>query len=138
MKRSTFLTLAAFVACLIGAIALFLPAVLLVDMKYANPSATGIVMARTAGAFLLSFGVLNFLVRNDAASSTLMHILMANAVLQLLILPVDPLAYVSGVYGSVLSFAPNTILHIFLFSGFVFFWFQTKRILRSDDPASLT
>ena len=132
MKRSTFLTTAAFVACAIGSIALFLPAILLVDMKYANPSAEGIVMARTAGAFLLSFGILNFLIRHDTASPTLMHVLMANAALQLLILPVDPLAYVAGVYGSALSFIPNTILHIALLTGFVYYWLQCKRTLRTE------
>lgn len=132
MRRSAFLTIAAFVACMIGSIALFLPTVLLVEMKNANPSAEGVVMARTAGAFLLSFGILNFLVRNDVASSTLMHVLMANAVLQILILPVDPLAYIAGVYGSAMSFIPNTILHIALLSGFVFYWFQCKRTLRAE------
>jgi len=131
MTRSTFLTIAAFVACMIGSIALFFPTFLLVDMKYANPSDEGVVMARTAGAFLLSFGILNFLVRHNAASCTLMHVLMANAVLQILILPVDPLAYVAGVYGSALSFVPNTILHIALLTGFVFYWFQCKRIMRA-------
>ncbi|MEP1768552.1 MAG: hypothetical protein ABJJ53_18190 [Sulfitobacter sp.] len=129
MTRSTFLTVAAFVACTIGSIALFAPTVLLVDMKHATPSDEGIVMARTAGAFLLSFGVLNFLVRQDAPSPTLMHILMANAALQVLILPVDPLAYFSGVYGSVMSFLPNTVLHIALLIGFISYWLQCKRIL---------
>jgi len=132
MKRSTFLTIAAFVACTIGSIALFLPNVLLVDMKYANPSAEGVVMARTAGAFLLSFGILNFLIRHNAVSSTLMHVLMANAVLQLLILPVDPLAYVAGVYGSALAFVPNTILHIALLTGFIFYWRQCKQAVMAE------
>lgn len=132
MTRSTFLTIAAFVACTIGSIALFLPTILLVDMKYANPSAEGVVMARTAGAFLLSFGILNFLIRHENASTTLMHVLMANAVLQLLILPVDPLAYVVGVYGSALSFIPNTILHIGLLTGFVYHWLQCKRTLKTE------
>ncbi|MEL6641705.1 MAG: hypothetical protein AAFP98_10400 [Pseudomonadota bacterium] len=132
MTRSTFLTIAAIVACTIGSIALFLPAFLLVDMKNANPSVEGVVMARTAGAFLLSFGILNFLVRHDAPSSTLMHILMANALLQLLILPVDPLAYVAGVYGSTFAFIPNTILHIALLTGFIFYWRQCKRSVLAE------
>lgn len=132
MRRSTFLTFGAFVACTIGSIALFFPIVLLVDMKHATPSAEGIVMARTAGAFLLSFGILNFLVRHDVPSSALMHILLANAVLQILILPVDPLAYFSGVYGSVMSFIPNTILHIALLTGFIFYWRQCSQILRAE------
>jgi hypothetical protein len=131
MSRQIFMTLAAIVACTIGAIALFFPATLLVDMKYATVSDTGLVMARTAGVFLFSFGVLNFLVRDDADSPTMAKVLISNVVLQLLILPVDPLAYVYGVYGSVMSFVPNTILHIALISGFVFFWFDMKRNLKA-------
>lgn len=122
MSRTTFLTIAALIACTIGAIAAFLPTTLLVDMKYANPTDTGLVMARTAGVFLLSFGILNFLVRKDATSPTMVSLLLANAVLQLLILPVDPLAYAFGIYGSVMSFIPNTILHVFLLGGFLYFW----------------
>lgn len=126
MSRKQFLTIAASVASVIGMIALFFPAFLLVGMKAAVPSETGIVMARTAGAFLLSIGILNFLVRADRPSKTLASVLFANAVLQLLILPVDPIAYFAGTYGSVMSFVPNTILHLGLLAGFFYFWRATK------------
>ncbi|SFE30383.1 hypothetical protein [Shimia marina] len=126
MYRKQFLTFAAFIASTIGAIALFFPTFLLVDMKAAAPSETGIVMARTAGAFLLSIGVLNFLVRTDGSSKTLASILLATVVLQMLILPVDPIAYFAGVYGSVMSFVPNTILHFGLLAAFIHFWRATK------------
>lgn len=126
MKRKTFLTLAAMVACSIGTIALFFPTILLVEMKSVTASDTGVVMARTAGAFLLSFGVLNFLVRGHENSPTMASLLLANALLQLLILPVDPLAYAFGVYASVMSFIPNTILHIALLFGFLHFWRSAK------------
>lgn len=122
MTRKTFLTFAAIVALTIGSVAAFLPATLLVDMKFAEPTDSGLVMARTAGVFLLSFGVLNFLSRGHETSPTMVSLLLANALLQLLILPVDPLAYVFGVYGSVMSFVPNTILHVVLLFGFVHFW----------------
>lgn len=126
MSRKLFLTFAALIACTIGAIALFLPATLLVDMKYASTNGSSLVMARTAGVFLLSFGVLNFLIRAHEDSPTMTSVLLANALLQLLILPVDPLAYIFGVYGSVMSFLPNTLLHIFLLSGFLYFWYKAK------------
>ena len=131
MNRKTFLTFAAVIALSIGSIAAFLPNVLLVDMKYAVASETGLIMARTAGVFLLSFGVLNFLVRSDPTSPTMVSLLLANALLQLLILPVDPLAYAFGVYGSVLSFIPNTVLHVGLLLGFVYFWRDAKVSLRT-------
>ncbi len=126
MSRKQFLTFAALVASVIGAIALFFPSFLVVEMKSAIPSATGIVMARTAGAFLLSIGLLNFTIRAAPASDTLANVLLANGFLQLCILPIDPLAYCAGVYGSVMSFVPNTVLHVFLLAGFVHFWSRMR------------
>jgi hypothetical protein len=136
MTRKTFLTFASAVALGIGFIATFLPNVLLVDMKSAVPSETGLIMARTAGVFLMSFGVLNFLARGDATSPTMASLLLANALLQLLVLPVDPLAYASGVYGSVMSFIPNTVLHIALLIGFLHFWLDAKKSLMTAGGAS--
>jgi hypothetical protein len=134
MSRQIFLTFAAFVACTIGVIAAVFPMTLLVDMKSAVPDDTGLVMARTAGIFLLSFGVLNFLARGDADSATMTNLLLANALLQLLILPVDPLAYALGIYGSVMSFIPNTILHVGLLFGFLYYWREARS--RRNEYAS--
>ncbi|TYC64085.1 hypothetical protein FMN63_28060 [Stappia sp. BW2] len=135
MSRRTFLTFASFVACTIGVIAAVFPMTLLVDMKSAVPGDTGLVMARTAGVFLLSFGVLNFLARGDADSPTMTNLLLANALLQVLILPVDPLAYAMGVYGSVMSFIPNTILHVGLLFGFLYYW--NASISRRNEYAGI-
>ena len=126
MSQKQFLTLAAFIACTIGAIALFSPVFLLVDMKAATASGAAVTMARTAGAFLLSIGLLNFMVRADKASPTMASILLANALLQMFILPIDPIAYLTGVYGDAMSFIPNTILHIALLYGFIHFWKKTN------------
>lgn len=126
MSRQLFLTLAACVALLIGTIALFFPAILLVEMKASTPNAVAIVMARTVGALLLSFGALNFMIRNDEPSKTLSKVLLANIILQAIILPIDPLAYFAGTYGSLGSFIPNTILHLVLIAGFFHFWRQVN------------
>ncbi len=126
MSQKQFLTFSALVACSIGSIALFFPSVLLVEMKAATASGTALVMARTAGAFLLSVGILNFMVRADKASPTMASVLLANALLQVFILPIDPIAYFTGVYGNPMSFIPNTILHIGLLFGFAHFWRKTK------------
>lgn len=127
MTRKTFLTLCALVAFTIGIIALFFPSVLLVEMKYATPNSASITMARTVGVLLISFSILNFLVRGDGDTPTMASILIANLLLQLFILPIDPLAYVFGVYGSPMSFIPNTILHLLLLSGFVYFLIKMRR-----------
>lgn len=127
MSRKTFLTIAAVVACTIGTIAAVMPMTLLIDIKAAEPSDTGLVMARTAGVFLLSFGILNFLVRGDGDSTTMTSLLLCNALLQLLILPVDPIAYAIGTYGSVMSFIPNTVVHLILLFGFLHYWSAARR-----------
>lgn len=129
MTRKTFLTLAAIVALTIGAIALISPLTLIVDMKAATPNDVSLVMARTVGVLLIVFGILNFMVRSHEASATLKSILLANALLQLLILPIDPTAYFSGTYTSIGSFVPNTILHVALFAGFCWFYLATTRAL---------
>jgi len=121
MSRKIFLTIAACIALLIGCFALFAPGVLIEQAKYAAPSTTADVMARTVGVLLISFGVLNFLVRDHDDSKTMKAILTANALLQLGIMPIDPHAYFTGVFGDVSAFVPNTVLHVLLFSGFVFY-----------------
>jgi hypothetical protein len=121
MKRKTFLTITSVVAALIGVFALTSPKVLIESVKYAPPSETANVMARTVGILLISVGVLDFLVRDHEDSPTLRSILIANLVLQLGIMPIDPSAYASGVYGTLGSFVPNTILHVLLAAGFVYY-----------------
>jgi len=121
MSRKIFLTIVACVALLIGCFALVAPSVLIEQVKYAAPSPTADVMARTVGVLLISFGVLNFLVRNHGDSPTMKSILIANALLQIGIMPIDPYAYYTGVFGDMSAFVPNTILHILVFSGFIYY-----------------
>ena len=127
MKRKTFLTVTAIVASLIGVFALASPGVLITDVKDAAPSATANVMARTVGILLITVGVLDFLVRDHEDSPTLRSVLIANLVLQVGIAPIDPSAYVSGVYGTLGSFVPNTILHVCLAGGFIYFLAKMKK-----------
>src|SRR6188768_2254371 len=114
MKRKTFLTITSIIVLLIGCFALTSPGVLITSVKYAAPSETANVMARTVGILLITVGLLNFLVKDHEDSPTMRSILIANLVLQIGIMPIDPSAYASGVYRTVGSFAPNTILHILL------------------------
>jgi hypothetical protein len=127
MKRKTFLTITSVVASLIGILALTSPGVLIESVKYAAPSETANVMARTVGILLISVGVLDFLVRDHEDSPTLRSVLIANLVLQIGIMPIDPSAYANGVYGTLGSFVPNTILHICLASGFVYYLVKMKK-----------
>lgn len=121
MTRKTFLTLVSFVTFAVGVFALAAPGVLLGSVKLAAPSEAANVMARTVGILLVTMGVLNFLVRAHADSPTLKAILAANLLLQLGIMPIDPIAYANGVFATLGSFVPNTILHVLLSGGFAYF-----------------
>ncbi len=127
MSRKAFLTITAVIAFAIGCFALGLPSVLITDVKVAAPSETANVMARTVGILLITIGVLDFLVRDHDDSPTMRAILIANLILQFGIMPIDPSAYLSGVYRTLGSFVPNTILHVLLASGFIYQLMQMRK-----------
>jgi hypothetical protein len=135
MKRKTFLTVTAVIVLLIGGFALISPAVLITQVKDAAPSETANVMARTVGVLLIFVGVLNFLVKDHEDSATMRAILIANLLLQIGILPIDPSAYASGVYRTLGSFAPNTVIHILLACGFSYYLARMKKDVRRLDAA---
>ena len=127
MSRKAFLTVTSVIVLVIGIFALIAPNVLITSVKVAAPSETANVMARTVGILLISVGVLDFLVKDHEDSPTLRAILIANLFLQIGIMPIDPSAYVTGVYQTVGSFAPNTVLHIVLASGFTYYLAKMKK-----------
>jgi hypothetical protein len=135
MNRKTFLTLAACIAALVGGLALLAPEVLLgPEMKatVANPAA--LVMARTSGVLLLAIGLLAFLVRGHGDSPTLEAVFKANLFLQLAILPIDPLAYYYGIFGTLAAFVPNLCVHSLLAIGFAYHLVKMRR--RASPPST--
>ena len=118
MTRKTLLTATGVTALAVGTLALVAPAVLLEKVKVAAPSAPANVMARTAGVLLIVVGLLDLLVRRHDDSPTMRAILAVNLVLQLAILPIDPLAFAAGTFTTLGSFVPNTVLHVLLAAGF--------------------
>ncbi len=127
MTRKTFLTINALVALAVGLFALLAPNVLLTSVKVAQASESANVMARTVGILISSVGLLGLLVRSHPSSPTLRAVLVANLVLQIGILPIDPMAYASGTFTTLGSFLPNTILHLLLASGFAYFLVKMRR-----------
>jgi len=121
MTRKTFLTLHAVVALLVGAVALSAPGYLIAGVKQAQTSPAAEVMGRTVGVLIATMGVLALSVRSHGDSPTMRSVLWANLLLQLAILPIDPIAYLAGTFHSLGSFLPNTLLHLALASGFVFY-----------------
>ncbi len=126
MKRSTFLTIASAIALAVGLFAFCAPGVLIGRVKMAAPCDVANVMARTVGILLIATGVLAYLVRDHEDSPTLRAILIANLILQLGILPIDPLAYANGTYKTLGSFAPNTVIHVLLASGFAYYLLKMR------------
>ena len=126
MTRAHFLTFVGIVAVAISAFALVAPAVLLEHVKHAEATASAQVMARTVGVLLLSVGALNLMVRRHPDSPTMRSVLWANLLLQLAILPIDPIAWAIGAFDGLDSFVPNTILHFVLAAGFAGLLFRAS------------
>ena len=122
MTRSTFLSVAASVALLVGGLALLAPAILLAELKHAEVTPAAMVMARTVGVLLLCVGALALLVRRHPDSRTMRAVLLANLLVQLGLLPIDPLAWYGGAFHTLGSFVPNTLIHLGLAAGFAFYW----------------
>jgi len=133
MHRKTFLTFASLVPMLVGALALFAPAVLIVVVKGAETNGAAEVMARTVGVLLLSIGLVTFLVRGDSDSPTLRAVMIGNLVIQLALMPIDPLAYANGVFVGLGSFVPNTLLHLGLAAAFAYYLRAMHRSLASGS-----
>jgi len=118
MTRTTLLTITGMTALAVGALAVVAPAFLIETVKVAVPSPSANVMARTVGVLLVSIGLLDLLVRRHADSPTMRALLIFNLVLQLAILPIDPLAFAAGTFTTLGSFVPNTVVHALLAAGF--------------------
>ncbi len=125
-RRALFMSVVAAIATTIGVLALAAPELLLTEVKHATANPAALVMARTAGVGFLAVGVLNFAVRNHPDSPTFRAILLANLVLQLAILPIDPIAYLQGTFQTLGSFVPNTALHVVLAVGFAWLWLRSR------------
>ena len=121
-NRKLFLSVAGASAFAVGCLAFLAPRVLLLDVKAAaEASGAAVVMARTTGVLLLAVGALSWAIRGDEDSPTMRSFLAANFALQIAIMPVDPWAFATGVWGTPAAFLPNTILHILLAAGFAWF-----------------
>jgi hypothetical protein len=129
MTRKLFLTIAAVAAALVGALALLAPVFLLAELKGAVPNPAALVMARTTGVLLLAVASMSFLVRDHGDSPTMEGFLRANLFLQLGLLPMDPLAYLQGAFTTIGSFAPNTVIHVLLATGFAYYLVTLRKAL---------
>ncbi len=120
MTRQTFLGIASFIALAVGTFALIFPEILL-ESKGVAPNAAVNVWVREVGILLISVGVTAFLYRTHEDSPTLQAVFIGNIILQLGLLAIEPIAYANGVITQLSGIVPNTILHVLLASGFIYY-----------------
>jgi hypothetical protein len=126
MSRKTFLTISSIIALTVGLFALAAPTALLAS-KGVAPNAAAAVWVREVGILLLTQSVVGFSVRAHSDSPTLRAVLLANAVLQVGIFPIEILAYANGAITSLSGIVPNSILHVLLAAGFAWFYVDSGR-----------
>lgn len=120
MTRKTFLTIASVIALAVGTIAAFFPMAIL-ESKGVTPGAPVIVWIRQVGVAIVSVGLTSFLIRGHAPSATVRAFLFGNAAHQLMLAPIEVVAFVDGTITKLSGIVPNTVLHLLLATGFLFF-----------------
>jgi uncharacterized membrane protein YpjA len=131
MNRKFFLTFAGVIALMVGTTALSMPWVLLESKGVtANPAAE--VWMRELGISILALAVVMLWVRGHADSSTLRAFLFGNAVLQLGLLPIELAAHADGVLTKISGVVPNSVLHVVLAFGFI--WYAWRMQTRPARP----
>ncbi len=120
MSRKIFLTVVACVALAVGTFALLGTSALL-EGKGAVSNDAAQVMTREVGVLLLAVGLLAFMIRSHPDSKTLRAVLIANAALQIMILPIEIIAHAQGTFAKLAGIVPNSVFHVLAAAGFIFF-----------------
>jgi hypothetical protein len=123
MKRSTFLLLAVIGYGIFGVGLLLLP-VPFMAVYGVSLDAGGTLMSRVLGSALISLALLFWWSRNAPRSDSLLAILRANCIYNLVDIPVIILALSAGVLGP-MGWMP-LIIHILYFVGFGYFGFMQR------------
>ncbi|MDP3654989.1 MAG: hypothetical protein Q8R67_25290 [Rhodoferax sp.] len=121
MQQKTFLTVAAAIALVVGAVAVLFPAAMLAS-KGTVPSAAADVWMREVGVLLVCIGVIAGLVRSHADSPTMRVLMLGNLLVQLGLLATEVLGYAHGVITLLSGLVPNAVLHLVLAAGFAYYW----------------
>jgi hypothetical protein len=120
MHRRTFLTIVGTLGLVIGLVALCFPSVLLAA-KGVPPEPVPSVWMREVGVLIFALSVIALLVRGQPDTPTMRSLLWGNAVVHAGLLPIEIVAWHGGVITRLDGIAPNSILHVLLAVGFVFF-----------------
>lgn len=133
MNRSRFLMLAALIAVAVGGVALVAPDLML-SSKGIEGNAAARVWMQELRAALLAAGATLWLVRNHDDSPTLQALLWGNAVLQLGLVPIEPIALAREVIPNTAGVVPNTVVHVVLAIGFIAYARAIRTRARALQP----
>lgn len=120
MSRRTFLTIVATLGLVIGLVALCFPAVLLAS-KGVLPELAPSVWVREVGVLILALSTMLLLVRGQPDTPAMRAVLWGNAIVHGGLLPIEILAWHGGVITRLDGIVPNSVLHVLVAIGFVFF-----------------
>ena len=121
MTRKTFLTCASAVGLAVGLFAIVAPAAFLAGKGVVHDDAAAVWM-REVGVLITALSVLDLLVRAHPSSPTLRAVLLVNALVHVGLFPVELVAHARGVIPLVSGVVPNSILHVLLAGGALWFW----------------
>ena len=113
MTRAHFLTFVSLVALLVGAVALLFPRALLESKGVAVTDGV-VVWTREVGVLIACQGVLAWLARHEPDSRSLRAILIASALTQLGLFPIELVALGAGTLTRLSGVVPNSIVHVVL------------------------
>lgn len=120
MRRTWFMTLAGGVALLVGAIASLAPEWVLLG-KGVPVAPAVLVWVREVGVAILAIGGMSLALRRHPDSPALQVFLLGNAAHQLMLAPIEVVAYLDGTIPRLSGIVPNTTLHLVLAAGFLSF-----------------
>ncbi|MBI2020568.1 hypothetical protein HYS94_04070 [Candidatus Daviesbacteria bacterium] len=119
MSLKTFLTIASASAIVFGVPLIFFPQMMAANFGISLDS-SGEVFAKTAGAMLVTLGLINWLARNWKDTKALKDLLLADILVQLLTLVIDFMSINSGAMNQMGWI--GVILHIVLAAGLLYFY----------------
>ncbi len=125
MTRNSFLKIASSIAIAVGIFALFFPAILQ-ESKGTIPNNATYVWTSEVGILLIAISIMAFLVRREENSKTLRVFLLGNATIQIGLFVIELLAYINGIITKLSGIIPNSIIHILLTIGFLYFFITIK------------
>jgi amino acid permease len=126
MTRKSFLTLASFIAIIVGFFALFFP-VLLQESKGTSPNSATYVWTSEVGILLIAIGLMAFMIRKEDNSTPIRAFFFVNFIIQIGLFLIELFAYLNDVIIKISGIIPNLTIHLLLAIGFLFFWINMNR-----------